>query len=648
MRILFITTKNTDYIRNVQEIQMLRASGNDVSVVGCAGKGYPERLFRVYTWLIFHSVEHYDEIFVGFAPQLIVPLFRKKLGRKRLTVDFFISVYDTLVNDRRKFSARSIAGHIAKFLDKYTLKYADRVIVDTEADRRYFADEFAGKKEYIKGCYDKMEVLYLKADENIYHPIDVDRPDKLKDKYICLYFGSVLPLQGVDVVLDAVRRLRTCERLYFYIIGPVGRLKDSAGIESENVEYIEWLPQDKLAEYIAMADLCLAGHFNGRIGKARRTVPGKAYIYSAAGRRMILGENSANHEVYDPVKDDVCYVPMGNDAELADMIMDCAGIEHAAREKISVIVPVYNTSKFIGECIDAVLGQNYSNIELTLVDDGSTDGSGSICDRYAELNSGRVKVVHTANRGPSAARNTGIEMASGEYILFVDGDDIISFDHVYRLYRLIEKYNADIAACGYAESTSRVFEPVYTDKTIVYNTEQALEDILYQRHIHSGPVCKLYRRNVLKNVRFPEGTLYEDTIAIPRAIANAQTIVWSGDITYGYYMRPGSTMRADYNERTFQYVKVADELLNWVREKYPELEKAAVSRFVWANIYVYIKMPAGKKTPDYDIVKSNIRRYRKAVLTDSKVRKANKTVLLLSYMGQKTLQKVYEIKCRRK
>ncbi len=648
MKILFITTKNTDYIRNVQEIQMLCAAGNEVKVVGLAKGGYPERLFRVYLWLICHSIKDYDEVFVGFSPQLIVPLFRRKFAGKKLTVDFFISVYDTLVNDRHTVGADNVIARIARHVDEVTIKYADRIITDTRADREYFAKEFCHGTQEINAALDKMEVLYLKADSSVYYPMQIKKTDRVKDKYVCLYFGSILPLQGVDIVLEAVKKLSGYDELYFYIIGPVsGKYEKPMG---KNVEYIEWLPQNELARYIAMADICLAGHFNGHVDKARRTIPGKAYIYRAMGKSMILGDGCANHELYNGNDDGIYYVPMSNSDALAECILKCAGcvgMEGNTQEKISIVVPVYNTRDYITECIESILGQNYENIELILVDDGSTDGSGNICDDYANHNCNRIKVIHTHNRGPSAARNTGIAAADGEYLLFVDGDDIISFDHVYRLYRLIKKYDADMSACGYIETSSRNFTPDYSDEELCFDRTQAMEDILYQRHINSGPVCKLYKRSLFDNVRFPEGTFYEDTIAIPKVINNADRIAWSMDVTYAYFMREGSTMRAEYSERTYQYVKVTDELMRWVGENYPELINAAISRFVWANIYVYIKMP-GKTVPHYDEVRNNIRKYGTKVLADKKVRRANKAALVLSYMGHGVVSMAYSIKNRRR
>jgi glycosyltransferase involved in cell wall biosynthesis len=164
-----------------------------------------------------------------------------------------------------------------------------------------------------------MHTLYLEADKSIYHPLDIERPDKYKDKFIVLYFGSVLPLQGVDIVLDAAKRLKSVSDLHFIFVGPI----KNGGVP-ENVEHIEWLPQNELAKYISYADLCLAGHFSGSIKKARRTIPGKAYIYQAMEKPMILGDNLANHELFKD-GDMFCFVKMGDGEALANAILSRFG-----------------------------------------------------------------------------------------------------------------------------------------------------------------------------------------------------------------------------------------------------------------------------------------------------------------------------------
>ena len=311
-KVLFITTKNTDYLRNTQETDIISGSAEDITVLGSGDKSYVKRLIKVYFKLMTMRMKKFDTVFVGFSPQLIIPLFKFKFRGKTVISDFFISVYDTMVNDRKKFKPRSFMGKICRWVDKKTIKGSDYTIVDTKADRDYFAEEFGLNPG-------KTDVLYLKADNDIYYPREKKKPEKLKDKFTVLYFGSILPLQGVEVITDAMDILKDRTDMQFIIIGPIG--KNIRHIESENIKYINWLPQDKLAKYISYADLCLAGHFNKDIDKAKRTIAGKTYIYENMKKPMILGENSANHELFQEDETHF-FVEMGDAGKLADKILE--------------------------------------------------------------------------------------------------------------------------------------------------------------------------------------------------------------------------------------------------------------------------------------------------------------------------------------
>ena len=307
-RVLYIATKNSDYLRLTQEIRLLREQGNDVTVIASPEKSYFKRLLYVYRRLLTVDMDDFDLSFIGFAPQLIMPLFGCKLSRKPIVMDFFISMYDTLCFDRKKFRPQSIPGKLLRLIDKRTLKRADLAICDTKAHGRYFCEEFSFPQK-------KMRALYLEADMSIYYPREAPK----NEDFTVLYFGSILPLQGVDVILDAIKLLENENGLRFIVVGPLGKNGRRTG---ENItEYIEWLPQEQLAEKIAGADLCLAGHFNSSIMKAKRTIPGKAYIYRAMEKPMILGDNPATHELYSESDEGIYFCPMGDPAKLAELIL---------------------------------------------------------------------------------------------------------------------------------------------------------------------------------------------------------------------------------------------------------------------------------------------------------------------------------------
>lgn len=307
-RVLYAATKNADYLRLTQQLRILRENGNVVTEIVSPDKSYFKRLMYVYKKLFKAKMDDFDISFVGFAPQLVMPFFGRKLRKKTLVMDFFISMYDTLCFDRKKFKPGSLIGKFLRRLDRNTLKYADMAICDTKAHGKYFCEEFDYPAE-------KMTPLYLEADESIYYP---RKAIKNKD-FTVLYFGSVLPLQGVPVILDAIELLENEKGLRFVFVGPLG---DNNTRKGEKItEYIEWLPQEKLAEKIAQADLCLAGHFDGSIMKAKRTIPGKAYIYRAMGKPMILGDNDATRELYSESDEGIYFTKMGDPRALADLIL---------------------------------------------------------------------------------------------------------------------------------------------------------------------------------------------------------------------------------------------------------------------------------------------------------------------------------------
>lgn len=313
-RVLFITTKNLDYLRNTQEIQWIEKTAEAVTILGSREKSYAKRLLYIYRKLLTMSLRSIDAVFIGFAPQLILPLFGCRFRKKTVDIDFFISVYDTMVCDRKKFRNGSIPAKLCHWVDQKTIRRADHVISDTNAHGDYFASEFQVERQ-------KIETLYLEADLAVYYPRPQEKPAELQDKFIVLYFGSILPVQGVDVIMETIRQLADRPELHFYIIGPMDEKIPKA--EAENATYIPWLSQAELATYISRADLCLAGHFNRDNGKANRTIPGKAYIYEAMQKPMILGDNPATHERYHEGMDGITFVEMGNPTALTQAILDC-------------------------------------------------------------------------------------------------------------------------------------------------------------------------------------------------------------------------------------------------------------------------------------------------------------------------------------
>lgn len=230
-----------------------------------------------------------------------------------MIVDFFISVYDTLVDDRKMLKDKTAISKLIKKIDEWTISSADYVISDTRTHGKYFCEEFHIPEK-------KIIPIYLKADISLYHPMCVERTEKYRDKFIVLYFGSILPVQGVEVILETIEQLKNNKNIHFIMIGPISEKYKK--VVSDTVTYYEWLPQEELAEQIAGADLCLGGHFSATIGKANRTIPGKVYIYQAMEKMVVLGDSDANRELFKQDKKTL-FVKRGSSEELTECIEMC-------------------------------------------------------------------------------------------------------------------------------------------------------------------------------------------------------------------------------------------------------------------------------------------------------------------------------------
>lgn len=316
-KVLFITTKRLDYIRNTQEIRLLEQYAAGFHVIGSHEKTYFFRLCHVYLQLLFTSAKPYDTVFIGFAPQLILPFFSWKFHDTHRTIDFFISLYDTFCLDRKVISPKSPVGRFLHLLDRYTLAHADAILCDTRCHGDYFANVFHADRR-------KLHLLYLDADSSIYHPMDVPKPAHAAGKKVVLFFGSMLPLQGYEFILDAFCALGNRSDYCFYFIGPLSESLKTKAQRIANLFLADWLMQDELARHIAFADLCIAGHFSASIEKASRTIPGKAYIYRAMNKPMILGDTPANHELFTAGQN-IVYVPVGDADAIAYAILHFFG-----------------------------------------------------------------------------------------------------------------------------------------------------------------------------------------------------------------------------------------------------------------------------------------------------------------------------------
>lgn len=254
---------------------------------------------------------------------------------------------------------------------------------------------------------------------------------------------------------------------------------------------------------------------------------------------------------------------------------------------ISVIVPVYNAEQYLAECLDSILGQTYHNLEVILINDGSTDNSLKVIEEYAE-NDVRIKAFSIENSGPAKCRNFGLEHFSGDYLMFIDSDDYICKDLIESLFSYI-KADHEIAMCKFSKDVHKVGTG---DKRLITQTEifvDSVKQMYSPSFASSGPVCKLYGRKIFDKLRFPTIAMYEDAAISLQALSFASKVSFID--YYGYYYRfnPESITNTKISEKNFAIFDKNKIVLDFVKERHPEAINLARTICLNDNEYVMIE-----------------------------------------------------------
>ena len=238
---------------------------------------------------------------------------------------------------------------------------------------------------------------------------------------------------------------------------------------------------------------------------------------------------------------------------------------------ISVIVPVYRVEQYLDRCLSSITEQTYRNLEIILVDDGSPDSSGAICDAWAAKDS-RIRVIHKENAGAGAARNTALDMASGEIISMIDSDDYISPRMYQHLYSLMEE-DVDIAECDIllTEQDDVPMDDGSSAQIRVCSREEAMELHIRDEIFCQTPPNKLYRRSAIGDVRFPVGNLIDDEFFTYRVIGNSRRLAHSSARMYAYRQQPGSAMHRAFSLKRLQGLEAKQQRLHYLQEQMPAL-----------------------------------------------------------------------------
>ena len=314
---------------------------------------------------------------------------------------------------------------------------------------------------------------------------------------------------------------------------------------------------------------------------------------------------------------------------------------------VSVIVPVYKVEDYLPFCIESLINQTFKDYEIVLVDDGSPDNCGNICDQYAsEYNN--IFVIHQKNQGLSGARNNGAKKSHGEYITFVDSDDVVSNDYLEVLYKLIKENNTDISVgllvpfWGENSADTRVNKTYYTE---VYNTEKALEEMLYgQKYGVQGP-DKLYKRELVVNDPFPVGKLHEDQAAMYKIISRCDKLAYINKPIYFYRQRETSIVHSRVTKEHLYGLEAVKEQMSFIKEHYPAIVNAAAVRVA---IVICKWIPGlSKGTKDdkemFNLLRSELLPYYSCIMGNKRVTKAMKSRLFSIKMGYYPSRLVFKV-----
>lgn len=310
---------------------------------------------------------------------------------------------------------------------------------------------------------------------------------------------------------------------------------------------------------------------------------------------------------------------------------------------ITIIIPIYNVEQYLERCVDSIIGQTYRNLQIILVDDGSPDRCGVMCDEYAR-NDGRIRVIHKKNGGQADARNAALSQIGGNYVSFIDGDDWVSPYFIEHLYKAIVANDADMAA-GYYEE---VFEPGRSSGPSrevtgyeILDAEQYLKRMFYQMDADTYVTVKLFRAEVIRDIRFPVGKLYEDVpVAYETATrCNSVAIVTNRD--YYYWQRPNGTQNQEFNERKMDCITHFQDVLQSVEKDYPGLLTAARCRYLSAAFNILFQIHDNTHSEERIYLWNEIKKYRKGVILDSQARKKTRIASVLSYAGLPVVTAVY-------
>lgn len=257
---------------------------------------------------------------------------------------------------------------------------------------------------------------------------------------------------------------------------------------------------------------------------------------------------------------------------------------------ISIIVPIYNVEKYLSRCVDSIIGQTYSNLEIILVDDGSPDKCPKICDDYAKIDN-RIKVIHKENGGLSDARNAGMKIATGKYISFIDSDDYVSEDFIQILYDTMVTEGSDVAECNvvkvFGEGIDSTEKCSCDISILTYNSQEALHQLLVEGDFRQHVWNKLYRADLVLDVPYAVGKLNEDEFWTYQIFGRSKKVTKINIVMYFYYQRSNSIIGSTFSIRRLDALEAKSNRQEYIETNYPDLKSVAKIDFYGTCMFCY-------------------------------------------------------------
>jgi len=317
-------------------------------------------------------------------------------------------------------------------------------------------------------------------------------------------------------------------------------------------------------------------------------------------------------------------------------------------ELITIIIPIYKVEQYLRRCVDSVIAQSYKNLEIILVDDGSPDNCGKICEEY-KAKDARIVVIHKQNGGQAGARNDAVKIAEGRLITFVDSDDYIALNYVEELYCLYTTYNADLVQISYevVYNANYAASKTVSSSVIKFDQKNAIKDMLLSEHLNDGAWGKLYKQDFLLRHPYPVGKIYEDLAVAYDMLLDLNVIVYGDAPLYFYFQRADSTMNDTFSLKQFDEYNIVNTSTQKVIDRYPELRDQVLLRRAFSYFAVLYRILSSNDSETYreqiNQIKKSLFEIKKTVLSSNNKDKALKiklSSLMISERLYLLLQKV--------